>query len=290
MRWEDYRQSTNVDDARGGGGRGGGIGRATGSVGIGGLILAGILYFAFGIDPRLILEGGLPGAQPPAQQQQQRQGQGVDPNDRMARFVSAVLATTEDTWEKIFREAGRNYEPPRLTLFSGQIQSACGFAEAASGPFYCPLDRRVYLDMSFFRELEQRFRAPGDFAAAYVIGHEVGHHIQNITGVLPRVQEAQRGMGRAEANAMQVRVELQADCLAGVWANRTQRLGLVDQSDIQEALGAAAAIGDDTLQRRAGGRVVPESFTHGSSEQRMQWFMTGVRSGNMQACNTFARS
>jgi hypothetical protein len=281
MKWEGYRQSDNVDDMRGGGRA---AGRVGGGVGIGGLILMGVLYFGFGIDPRVVMNTGLVGG---GQVQESRPTQ-TDPNDRMARFVSTVLATTEDAWEEIFRlQVRRAYEPPRLTLFSGAVQSACGSADSAAGPFYCPADRRVYLDMVFFRELEQRFRAPGEFAAAYVIGHEVGHHVQNLMGILPEVQRAQRGLGQAQANLLQVRVELQADCFAGIWANKVGRIGLIDQTDVDAALRAAAAIGDDTLQRQTTGRVVPESFTHGSSEQRMRWFMTGVRTGQIQACNTF---
>lgn len=281
MKWEGYRQSENVDDMRGGGRS---AGRVGGGVGIGGLILMGVLYFGFGIDPRVVMNTGLVGG---GSGQEQR-AQPTDPNDRMARFVSTILATTEDAWDEIFRlQIRRAYEAPRLTLFSGATRSACGDADSAMGPFYCPADRRVYLDMVFFRELEQRFRAPGEFAAAYVIGHEVGHHVQNLMGILPEVQRAQRGMSQGQANQMQVRVELQADCFAGIWANKVGKIGLIDQADVEAALRAAAAIGDDTLQRQSTGRVVPESFTHGSSEQRMRWFMMGVRLGQIQACNTF---
>jgi predicted metalloprotease len=282
MKWEGYRQSENVDDMRGGGRS---AGRVGGGVGIGGLILMGVLYFGFGIDPRVVMNTGLVGG---GGQIQEQRAQPTDPNDRMARFVSTILATTEDAWEEIFRlQVRRAYEPPRLTLLSGATRSACGDADAAMGPFYCPADRRVYLDMVFFRELEQRFRAPGEFAAACVIGHEVGHHVQNLMGILPEVQRAQRGMSEGQANQMQVRVELQADCFAGIWANKAGRIGLIDQADVEAALRAAAAIGDDTLQRQSTGRVVPESFTHGSSEQRMRWFMAGERTGQIQACNTF---
>jgi len=280
MRWDDYRRSTNVDDMRGGNG-----GRAAGGVGIGGVILAAVLYFAFGVDPRVVLNSGLVGqGGPPAQQQSRERS---PEQQRMGEFVSAILASTEDVWTQAMREQGREYQPPRLTLFEGRAMSACGLAEAAAGPFYCPMDRRVYLDTIFFQELATRFRAPGEFAAAYVIGHEVGHHVQNLLGILPRVQQRQQAMSREEANALQVRVELQADCFAGVWANRTGRALRIEEADIRAALQAASAIGDDTLQRQSQGYVVPESFTHGSSDQRMRWFMTGVRAGRAEACNTF---
>jgi predicted metalloprotease len=278
MRWEDYRQSDNV--------RGPSAGQAAGGVGIGAMIIAGVLYFAFGIDPRYILEGGIPGVGGPTQE---RQAAPPDPNNRMHRFVSSVLATTEDSWDPIFREVlRREYRRPVLQLFEGQVRSRCGDATAASGPFYCPADNTVYLDTSFFHSLERRFGAPGDFAAAYVIAHEVGHHVQNLLGRLGRVQQEQQSLSPAARNELQVRVELQADCYAGVWANRTQRQGLLDQGDVEEAMRAAAAIGDDTLQRRSGREVVPESFTHGTSEQRSRWFMTGLRSGNPRDCDTFS--
>lgn len=292
MKWDDYRQSDNVDDYRGGGGGGGGglPGGATGGIGLGGLLLMGVLYFGFGIDPRFLLDTGLVGGggggQPRVERSQPRQ---VDPNDQLARFVSTVLATTEDAWTQIFREMGKTYEKPRLTLFSDEIPSGCGDAESAMGPFYCPNDRRVYLDMAFFDELAGKFHAPGEFANAYVIGHEVGHHVQNLLGILPRVQAAQRGRSREEANALQVRVELQADCFAGVWANRTNRIkqNFIDENDVAAAIRAAAAVGDDTIQRRTIGRVVPESFTHGSAKQRTAWFQQGLKAGKIEACNTF---
>lgn len=287
MKWDDYRQSENVDDYRGE--SGGGPGRAAGGVGIGGLLLMGVLYFGFGIDPSFLLNTGLIGggsSQAPVQRSAPRH---VDSNDQLARFVSTVLATTEDAWTQVFREMGRNYEKPRLTLFTDEIPSGCGDAESAMGPFYCPNDRRVYLDMAFFDELARKFQAPGEFANAYVIGHEVGHHVQNLLGVLPRVQAAQRGRSREEANALQVRVELQADCFAGVWANRTNRIkqNFIDENDVAAALRAAAAVGDDTIQRRTIGRVAPESFTHGSAKQRMAWFQQGLKTGKVEACNTF---
>ena len=290
MRWDNQRQSDNVEDRRGSS-----LPRAAGGLSIGGLIMVGLVSWFLGVDPRVILQGaeqlGLQGAQP--QQQESRSGPITDPHDRVGRFVSSILATTEDTWDQIFKEAGRTYTPPRLVLFSGRTLSACGNAEAAMGPFYCPMDRKVYLDTAFFTELSSRFHSPGEFAAAYVVGHEVGHHVQNLMGILPRVQEAQRSMGQVQQNALQVRVELQADCFAGVWAAKTNsRIAFLEDGDIDQALRAASAIGDDTLQRRSQGTVVPESFTHGSSQQRMRWFMTGIRSnGRLEACNTFeARS
>jgi len=286
MRWDNQRQSDNVEDRRGSS-----LPRTAGGLSIGGLIIVGLVSWFFGVDPRVILQGaeqlGLQGAQP--QQQEGRSGPITDPDDRVGRFVSSILATTEDTWDQIFKEAGRTYTPPRLVLFTGRTLSACGNAEAAMGPFYCPMDRKVYLDTAFFTELSSRFHSPGEFAAAYVVGHEVGHHVQNLMGILPRVQEAQRSMGQVQQNALQVRVELQADCFAGVWAAKTNsRIAFLEDGDIDQALRAASAIGDDTLQRRSQGTVVPESFTHGSSQQRMRWFMMGIRSnGRLEACNTF---
>lgn len=286
MRWDDQRQSDNVEDRRGSS-----LPRTAGGLSIGGLIVVGLVSWFLGVDPRVILQGaeqlGLQGTQP--QQQESRSGPITDPNDRVGRFVSSILATTEDTWDQIFKEAGRTYTPPRLVLFTGRTLSACGNAEAAMGPFYCPMDRKVYLDTAFFAELSSRFHSPGEFAAAYVVGHEVGHHVQNLMGILPRVQEAQRSVGQVQQNALQVRVELQADCFAGVWAAKTNsRIAFLEDGDIDQALRAASAIGDDTLQRRSQGTVVPESFTHGSSQQRMRWFMMGIRSnGRLEACNTF---
>ena len=199
-----------------------------------------------------------------------------------------MLATTEDVWSGIFQAAGRTYEPPRLVLFTGQVQSACGIAGAAAGPFYCPGDRKVYLDLAFFRDMERRLGAPGDFAQAYVIAHEVGHHVQHALGIIGRVDQLRRGMTEAEGNALQVRVELQADCFAGVWANRADAArGILERGDIEEGLNAAAAVGDDRLQRRAQGVVVPESFTHGSSAQRVRWFRRGLESGDLRQCDSF---
>ncbi len=209
--------------------------------------------------------------------------------DELADFVSVVLADTEDTWNPIFAAAGRVYEEPRLVLFSGAVQSACGMAGAAMGPFYCPADRKLYIDLSFYDELKRRFRAPGDFAQAYVIAHEVGHHVQNLLGISDQVQARQQRVGRAEANDLSVRLELQADCLAGIWGHHTEReRDMLETGDLEEALNAAAAIGDDRIQREATGRVMPDSFTHGSSAQRVRWFRVGFESGDVDRCDTFA--
>jgi hypothetical protein len=285
MRLGDERESGNIEDRRGSGGGGFPIGVAGGGLGTIALVLVALF---FGVDPSVILSGG--GGQPEAPVARQAGSGPPDAaDDGQRRFVAQVLATTEDVWSDTFRRGGNTYQPPNLVLFSGTTQSGCGTAQTATGPFYCPLDQKVYLDLGFFREMERRLGAPGDFARAYVIAHEVGHHVQNQIGVLRRVEAERRGMGEAEANALQVRVELQADCFAGVWANRTQRnRQVLEQGDIEEGLNAAAAVGDDRLQRRSRGVVVPESFTHGSSAQRMQWFRRGLEAGDPRACDTFA--
>ncbi len=280
MRWKTGRRSRNVEDRRGRrvrrGIAGGGIGTIV-------LILAA-LYF--GIDPNVVMQGldmVSTSQAPPAG------GQSPAADDEQAQFVSVVLADTEDTWQQLFAASGQRYQEPRLVLFSDAVRSACGFANAAVGPFYCPADKQVYLDLGFFRDLKQRFGAPGDFAEAYVIAHEVGHHVQNLLGVSAEVRRRQSGLGKADANALSVRLELQADCFAGVWANQADRARkILEQGDIEEGLNAASAIGDDRLQRRAGGRVVPDSFTHGSSEQRVRWFRRGFEAGDPAACDTFS--
>jgi predicted metalloprotease len=302
MRWEDFRRSDNVEDVRGedGGHSGGGgfpIPGGGGGLGIGTIIVLGLLGWALGIDPRILIGGAeifTGGGQPQVQQQQRTpERQAGAPSDRQGQFVAAVLGSTEDVWTDIFAQNGQQYRPPRLRLFAGATQSACGFAQAAMGPFYCPLDRRVFLDTSFFREMETRFNAcrgkQCEFAQAYVIAHEVGHHIQNLLGILPRAQQMQQQAGsKAQANNIQVRVELQADCFGGVWANRAQRkVNFIEPGDIEAALSTASAIGDDTLQRKSQGRVVPDSFTHGSAAQRQRWFTTGYKEGKVSACNTF---
>lgn len=281
MRLGGERQSQNVEDMRG---RGGGL-RLGGSVGIGTVVVALIAAYLFGIDPSVILEGTqqvnveqAPGAGPP-----------VPADDEKAIFVSRVLATTEDTWSQVFNERGAQYPPPKLVLFTGSLPTACGMGVSAAGPFYCPQDRKVYIDLQFYQLMRDRFRAAGDFAQAYVIAHEVGHHIQNLLGVLKRLDDQRGRVSQQEYNALSVRVELQADCLAGVWANRTEaRKRILEPGDVDEALTAAAAIGDDTLQRQTKGRAVPDSFTHGTSAQRTRWLKRGLETGDLDACDTFA--
>jgi predicted metalloprotease len=246
--------------------------------GLGAVVIALVAMF-FGVDPSVVLQNG--GQQQPVEQP------GAPPaNDAASQFVAKVLATTETTWAEEFQEMGRTYEDPTLVLYSGMTQTACGAGQAAMGPFYCPVDRKVYIDLSFYDELKQRFQAPGDFAQAYVIAHEVGHHVQNLLGISEQAQAAERAAGsRADANEISVRVELQADCFAGVWGHDNQEI--LDAGDVQEALTAASAIGDDKLQQQSQGRIVPESFTHGTSEQRMHWFQQGFQSGDPNACDTF---
>lgn len=292
MKWEDFRQSDNVEDRRGQGGGFGGGGMRRGGLGIGGIIVVGLIAWATGINPALlmggaeILFGGGTGGR--SQQTTAPTGQQGAPSDQLGKFAATVLAQTEDVWTPIFKAMGRNYDQPGMVLFSGYTRSACGAAQSAMGPFYCPLDQKVYLDLSFFQEMKTRFRAPGDFAAAYVIAHEVGHHVENEMGLLPKVQERQRQVSKTEANELSVRVELMADCLAGVWAyHANAQWRILEAGDVEEALNAASAIGDDRLQKQSQGYVVPDSFTHGSSAQRTQWFTRGLKSGDMNQCNTF---
>ncbi len=302
MEWKGRRESQNVEDQRGqntgGSGRGGpqfrfpsGTQMRSSSGGsLSGLILLVVLFFvlkACGIDPMQILAGGDPAGPVSSEQVQPRT---EARNDEMKQFVSVVLAETEDTWGKIFKQNDRQYPEPTLVLFDGQVQSACGFASAASGPFYCPGDQKLYIDLNFYDTLSRQFGAPGDFAQAYVIAHEVGHHIQNLVGVLPKFNQMRQSLGESEANAMSVRVELQADCFAGIWAHDTAQKGLLESGDIEEAINAAAQIGDDTLQRKTQGYVVPESFSHGTSEQRKEWFMRGLKNGKLDDCDTFSAS
>jgi uncharacterized protein len=280
MRWEAGRRSSNVDDRRGRrmtrSAKGGGIG----------IILLALVGIYFGIDPMLILnmqEIGQTSSQesstqylPSAEEQQ------------LAEFVSVVLADTEDTWQDIFAAAGGTYREPTLVLFSGAVESACGFAQAAMGPFYCPADQKVYIDLSFYQDLKNTMHSPGDFAQAYVIAHEVGHHVQNLLGISDKMASARGQVSEREYNALSVKLELQADCLAGVWANHADRLRqVVEPGDIEEALNAAANIGDDRLQKQSRGYVTPDSFTHGSSAQRVRWFRRGFASGDMNSCDTF---
>ncbi len=279
MRWERGRRSDNIEDRRGM--RVSGRGLAGG--GIGAIVLALVAMY-FGVDPSVVLNQA--GNLAPAEQTQPASFSPEE--ERLKDFMAVVLADTEDVWGALFRDSGRQYEEPKLVLFSGAVQSACGFAQAAMGPFYCPADRKLYLDMSFFNDLAQRHDAPGDFAQAYVVAHEVGHHVQTLLGVAEQVHAARSRAGEAEGNALQVRMELQADCFAGVWAHHAQRARQVlEPGDVEEALAAAAGVGDDRLQQQARGYVVPESFTHGSSEQRMRWFQRGMQTGDATQCDTF---
>jgi predicted metalloprotease len=295
MRWDDFRRSANVEDRRGSGGSLGLPGRA-GGLGIGAIIILGLIGWATGIDPRIliggaeILTGGQSRYEAPAHPSPS--GQTRAPYDQLGQFVSAVLGDTEDRWKEIFQGMGRRYVEPKLVIYSGLTRSACGTAQSAMGPFYCPNDQRVYLDTSFFRDLEQRFRGCAgracQFAQAYVIAHEIGHHIQNQLGILPKVQELQQRRGQPAANQLQVMVELQADCLAGVWAHNSQeKWKFIEPGDVEDAMQTASAIGDDRLQKQSQGRVAPDTFTHGSSAQRVRWFTTGLREGTVSSCNTF---
>lgn len=303
MRWRGRQQSSNIEDRRGrAGGFGGGFGRGgfgfpgssgprigipTGGRGgglgiVGILIVLGILWLA-GINPLELLNGG---GSPVVVND--RTGRTGTPVDEEGQFVAVVLAETEDSWGRLFQEGGQRYREPTLVLFEGQVTSACGFASAATGPFYCPGDQKLYIDLSFFDQLSRRFGAPGDFAQAYVIAHEVGHHVQNLLGILPEVDQVRRRSSRSDANQLSVLLELQADCLAGVWAHDADAKGILEVGDIDEALAAASAIGDDTLQRQSQGYVVPDSFTHGTSAQRSQWFKRGYQEGRLDACDTFS--
>lgn len=281
MKWEGNRESSNVEDRRGSR-----VGPR--SVGLGTIAVALIASWIFGISPVTILElmsggGAVPMPQAPSAQ--------APANDTQTRFVRTVLADTEDTWHSLFGAAGARYAPPTLVLFSGATPTACGTGQSASGPFYCPADQKVYIDLGFFDLMRERFQVDSEFAQAYVIAHEVGHHIQQLTGVSAQVQRARAGLPAAQANALSVRLELQADCYAGLWAHHANRArGIIEQGDVEGALRAATAIGDDALQRQAGGHVVPDSFTHGSSAQRARWFSRGLESGRLQDCDTFQAS
>jgi predicted metalloprotease len=300
MRLDELPRSDNIEDRRGETGSArSGIPGGRGGLGIGTIVVLGLIGWALGIDPRLLIGGAemVSGGGSSSQQQAAPgpSGRTGAPSDQAGQLVSGVLGSTEVQWKQIFAQSGRSYEAPTLVMFSGATRSACGFAQAAMGPFYCPNDRKVYLDTSFFQDLEKRFRACNagskacQFSQAYVIAHEVGHHVQNLLGILPKAQSTQRGMDKVEANRLQVRVELQADCLAGIWANRAQQTwGFIEPGDVESALQTASAIGDDRLQKRAQGYVVPDAFTHGSSQQRTQWFTAGLKSGALSSCDTFA--
>jgi uncharacterized protein len=282
MRLDEEEESQNIEDRRG---RRVSPGIAAGG-GIGTIVIILIALF-FGVDPTLLLQGSVEQSDVPAPQQSQQAGQ----QDEMREFIARVLGSTERTWGDIFQRNGKTYREPTLVLFSDAVRSACGFAQAAVGPFYCGADHKLYIDLSFYRELRERFQAPGDFAQAYVIAHEVGHHVQNLLGIMDRVQSLQqRARSREEANSLSVRLELQADCLAGVWAREAHReRNILEQGDIEEGLNAAAQIGDDRMQLRAQGYVVPEGFTHGSAKQRVQWFRRGLERGDLSQCDTFAK-
>jgi predicted metalloprotease len=285
MRWRGRRQSDNIEDRRGGAFARGGAGR---KVGGGAAVLVVIAGLVFGEDVSNILGFLLgEGRQPVVQQQSTSQPENSRQNDEAKQFVSVVLAETEDTWNGVFQRIGKSYQPPKLVLYEGRVQSACGVSSAASGPFYCPGDYQVYIDLSFLGEL-RNMGASGDFAFAYVIAHEVGHHVQNLVGIASQVRQQQSRATRAQANALSVRMELQADCLAGVWINHTEnRSAILEPGDIEEGLRAAAAVGDDTILKRAGRAPRREAFTHGSSEERMNWFRQGMQTGDIESCNTF---
>lgn len=278
MRLDNQEESRNVEDRRSGGGGIGGKG-----IGVGTIVLALVAMY-FGVDPAVVLNVGQG-----LQQTETAESQPIPKDDPMTVFVAKVLGSTEETWGKVFEQSGHQYPAPKLVLFTGQTRTACGAGQAAMGPFYCPADRKVYIDLSFYQEMKHRFNAPGDFAQAYVIAHEVGHHIQNLMGTSEQVQRArQSASSKAEANQYSVRLELQADCFAGVWANHADGENrILEAGDVEEAMTAAAAIGDDALQKQAQGYAVPDSFTHGTSQQRMRWFNQGLSTGDVNQCNTF---
>lgn len=284
MKWEGNRHSDNVEDRRSSGGSGGGGGR---KIGIGSVVIALVASYFFGVNPMTvlnILSGG-----EPATQVSSAPAQRPPADDRMASFVSTVLADTEDVWKQVFTQAGGTYQEPKLILFRGSTATACGQGQAAMGPFYCPADRKVYIDLGFYETLQNRLGAPGDFAQAYVIAHEVGHHVQNLLGITDKMDQMRGQVSEVAYNALSVRLELQADCFAGVWANHAQASRqLLEAGDVEEAMNAAAKIGDDALQRAGGGQVVPDSFTHGSSAQRQRWFDIGLQNGSVKRCDTFS--
>ncbi|APW41970.1 neutral zinc metallopeptidase [Rhodoferax saidenbachensis] len=295
MKWEGNRESDNVEDRRDGGGSGGGglgglLGGLLGgrNIGAGTIVIALVGGWALGINPLTIL-GLLSGDGAPTAQVQQAPAKRPPADDRMAKFVSTVLADTEDVWTDVFKKGGADYQKPKLVLFRGATPTACGQGQSAMGPFYCPADQKVYIDLGFYETLQKQLGAPGDFAQAYVIAHEVGHHVQNLLGISTKVQQARSRASTAEANVLSVRLELQADCFAGVWAHHANNARqLLEAGDVEEAMNAAAKIGDDALQRGSGHAVVPESFTHGSSAQRQRWFNTGLQGGSVRGCDTFS--
>lgn len=280
MRWKTGRRSDNVEDRRGFR-----ISRRTAGGGIGTLLLVLVALY-FGVDPSVIINQSVQPSSTTAPSAESRTASPAE--DRLADFISVVLADTEDTWQALFRQMGQIYQEPSLVLYSDAVESACGYAQAAVGPFYCPRDQKVYIDLSFYQDLKDRFNAPGDFAQAYVVAHEIGHHVQNLTGIAGKVHELRSRVGQAQGNRLSVMLELQADCLAGVWAHHADRSRhILEKGDIEEALGAASAIGDDRLQRQSRGYVTPDSFTHGTSAQRVQWFRRGIQTGDIGVCDTF---
>ena len=297
MKWEDGRRSDNVEDQRDdesteyeeqrGSSSGSGI-RIGGVSGFGAIVII-LLGLYFGIDPSFLMQSGTsPKSQSVSKSKSKQQRNKTVRNDEIKEFISVVLADTEDVWRDIFEKSGKQYRDPKLVLFSGSVKSACGFADAATGPFYCPGDHKVYLDTSFFDELKTRFRAPGDFAQAYVIAHEVGHHVQTLLGITQKVHNLSRQRNKKEANKLSVKLELQADCFAGVWANRADKMrNILEAGDVEEALNAASSVGDDRIQKQSRGHVVPDAFTHGTSAQRVSWFKRGFEQGDTGACNTF---
>lgn len=289
MKWEGNRESDNVEDRRGQAGMGGGGGGFGGrSIGIGTIAIALVAGWIFGINPMTVL-GVLGGVGDPAPQVQQAPAARPPKDDAMAKFMGTVLASTEDVWTPIFQNASSPYKPPKLVLFRGATTTACGAGQAAMGPFYCGADQKVYIDLSFYETMKSKLGAPGDFAQAYVIAHEIGHHVQQQLGISGKVDAMRGRISEREQNALSVRVELQADCFAGIWASKSQESKQwLEKGDIEEALNAASQIGDDALQRKSQGQVVPDSFTHGSSAQRVRWFTAGMQSGNMKACDTFS--
>jgi predicted metalloprotease len=283
MRIDGEERSSNIEDRRGMS-----VGRGVAGGGIGVVVIALIAMF-LGVDPSMILQSGMVEGPGPGGAQQPVEKRAPSREDKQADFVAVVLASTEDIWTDIFARGGRTYRKPTLVLFSGAVQSACGYAQAAVGPFYCPADQKLYIDLAFYRDLEERFRAPGDFAQAYVIAHEVGHHVQNLLGIAEKVHGLQQRSSQQQANALSVRMELQADCFAGVWAARAnQKRRILEPGDVEEGLGAAAAVGDDRIQKMTRGQVAPDSFTHGSAQQRVRWFRRGLDTGDLKACDTFA--
>lgn len=303
MRWRKGPRSDNIEDRRGQGGGGFGFpagrgrririptGGRRGGMGIGGIIVVLVLMWFFGGDIGQILGPGGGGLTQAPTQQTQRPNIAPGKADEMKQFVSTILRSTEEVWNAKFSQINRRYKEPKLVLFTDYVTSACGNAQAAMGPFYCPADQKVYIDLSFYNDMKNKLGAPGDFAQAYVIAHEVGHHVQTLFGIAERVSRARQSMGKVQGNQLQVRMELQADCMAGIWANASQRArNWLEKGDIEEGLNAASAIGDDRLQRRSQGRIVPESFTHGTSAQRVRWFKRGLQAGSLEACDTFKAS